>query len=100
MKKGQRRARRMALYLSSIGIPPVPSAGSYKQWAAVLQAQYNALEVRATKARATDWTAAPQGVGLHCDRSRISRTPSCSTARGGQLSTCRSPNQMQIQRGA
>ena len=45
MKKGQRRARRMALYLSSIGIPPVPSAGSYKQWAAVLQAQYNALEV-------------------------------------------------------
>ena len=45
MKKGQRRARRMALYLSSIGIPPVPSAGSYKQWTAVLQAQYNALEV-------------------------------------------------------
>jgi len=45
MKKGQRRARRMALYLSSIGIPPVPSAGSYKQWAAGLQAQYNALEV-------------------------------------------------------
>jgi hypothetical protein len=45
MKKGQRRARRMALYLSSIGIPPVPSADSYKQWAAVLQAQYNALEV-------------------------------------------------------
>jgi hypothetical protein len=36
MKKGQRRARRMALYLSSIGIPPVPSAGSYKQWAAVV----------------------------------------------------------------
>ena len=45
MKKDKRRARRLALYLSSIGIPPVSSAGSYKQWAAVLQAQYNALEV-------------------------------------------------------
>jgi hypothetical protein len=45
MKKGQRSVRRMSLYLSSIGIPPLPSAGSYKQWAAVLQAQYNALEV-------------------------------------------------------
>jgi hypothetical protein len=44
MKKGQRRARRMALYLSSIGVQLAPSAGSYKQWAAVLQAQYNALE--------------------------------------------------------
>jgi hypothetical protein len=45
MKKGKRRARRLALYLSSIGIPPVPSAGSYKQWAAGLQDRYNALEV-------------------------------------------------------
>jgi hypothetical protein len=45
MKKGQRRARRLALYLSSIGIPPVPLAGSYKQWAVGLQVQYNALEV-------------------------------------------------------
>jgi hypothetical protein len=41
----KRRARRLALYLCSVGIPPVPSAGSYKQWAAGLQAQYNALEV-------------------------------------------------------
>lgn len=45
MKKGQRMARRMALYLSSIGVPPAPSPGSYKQWAVVLQAQYKALEV-------------------------------------------------------
>jgi hypothetical protein len=45
MTKGKQRARRLALYLSSIGIPPVPSAGSYKQWAAGLQARYNALEV-------------------------------------------------------
>jgi hypothetical protein len=45
MTKGKRRARRLALYLRSIGIPPVPSAGSYKQWAAALQVQYNALEV-------------------------------------------------------
>ncbi len=37
MKKGQRSARRMALYLSSIGIPTVTSAGSYKQWATGLQ---------------------------------------------------------------
>jgi hypothetical protein len=54
MKKGQRMARRMALYLSSIGVPPAPSAGSYKQWAAVLQDQYNALEVgQRTLARQT-----------------------------------------------
>jgi hypothetical protein len=45
MTKGKRRARRLALYLSSIGIPTVPSANSYKQSAAALQAQYNALEV-------------------------------------------------------
>jgi hypothetical protein len=45
MTKGKRRARRLALYLSSIGIQPVPSAGGCKQWAAGLQAQYNALEV-------------------------------------------------------
>src|SRR5258705_7210153 len=51
----------------------------------------------ATKARATDRTAAPQGVGLHCNRSRISNKPSCSTAPDG-LDTCRPPNQ--IQRGA
>ena len=45
MKHGQRRARRLALYLSSIGISPVPSASSYEQWATDLQAQYNTLEV-------------------------------------------------------
>jgi hypothetical protein len=45
MKKGQRRALRLALYLSSIGISTVTSAASYKQWAAGLQAQYNALEI-------------------------------------------------------
>jgi hypothetical protein len=49
MKKGQRRARRLALYLSSIGISPVSSASSYKQWATDLQAQYNALEVAQRK---------------------------------------------------
>jgi hypothetical protein len=45
MTKGKRRASRLALYLSSIGIPPVLSASSYKQWATELQAQYEALEV-------------------------------------------------------
>jgi hypothetical protein len=45
MTKGKRRARRLALYLSSIGIQPVLSASSYKQWAADLQTQYNTLEV-------------------------------------------------------
>jgi hypothetical protein len=35
----------MALYPSNIGIQPVPSADSYKQWAAVLQVQYNTLEI-------------------------------------------------------
>jgi hypothetical protein len=45
MTKDKRRARRLALYLSSIGIPTVPPANSYKQSAAALQAQYNALEI-------------------------------------------------------
>ncbi len=45
MTKGKRRASRLALYLSSIGIRPVLSARSYKQLATDLQAQYEALEV-------------------------------------------------------
>jgi hypothetical protein len=49
MTKGKRRASRLALYLSSIGIPPVPLASSYKQWATDLEAQYNALEVEQRK---------------------------------------------------
>jgi hypothetical protein len=44
MTKGKRKARRLALYLSSIEISLVSSANSYKQWAADLQTQYNALE--------------------------------------------------------
>lgn len=38
-------ARRLALYLRSIGISPVPSVGSYKQWGAAVQIQYNAIGV-------------------------------------------------------
>jgi hypothetical protein len=54
MTKGKRKARRLALYLSSIEISLVPSANSYKQWAADLQAQYNALEAgQRTLARQT-----------------------------------------------
>ena len=49
MTKGKRRASRLALYLSSIGIPPVPLASGYKQWATDLEAQYNALEVEQRK---------------------------------------------------
>jgi len=45
MTKGKRRARRFALYLSSIGIQPVLSTTSYQQWAADLQTQYNTLKV-------------------------------------------------------
>ncbi len=45
MTKGKRKARRFALYLSSIGISPVLPCNSYKQWVIALQAQYNALEV-------------------------------------------------------
>ncbi len=45
MTKGKRKARRFALYLSSIGISPVLPCNSYKQWVVALQAQYNALEV-------------------------------------------------------
>jgi hypothetical protein len=45
MTKGKRKARRFALYLSSIGISPVLPRNSYKQWVVALQAQYNALEV-------------------------------------------------------
>ena len=44
MTKGKRLARRLALYLSSIDIPLALSARSYKQWAATLQAQYDALD--------------------------------------------------------
>lgn len=44
MTKAKRKAQRLALYLNSIGIPHVPSASSYRQWAAVLQTQYNALD--------------------------------------------------------
>jgi hypothetical protein len=42
--KGKRKAQRLALYLNSIGIPLVPSASSYRRWAAVLQTKYNALD--------------------------------------------------------
>jgi hypothetical protein len=42
--KGKRKAQRFALYLNSIGIQLVPFASSYRQWAAVLQTQYNALD--------------------------------------------------------
>ena len=44
MTKGKRKAQRLALYLTSIGIPLVPFASSYRQWSAVLEAQYNALD--------------------------------------------------------
>jgi len=54
--KGKRRASRLALYLSSIGIRPVLSARSYKQLATDLQAQYEALEVGQRKTRAEDRT--------------------------------------------
>ena len=49
MTKSKRKAQRLALYLSSIGMTPIPSASSYKQWATDLQAQYNALEVEQRK---------------------------------------------------
>jgi hypothetical protein len=45
MTPGKQVARRLALYLISIGVPPVPSASSYKRWGAALQIQYNALGV-------------------------------------------------------
>jgi hypothetical protein len=44
LTKGKRKAQRLALYLNSIGIPLVPFASSYTQWAAALQTQYNALD--------------------------------------------------------
>jgi len=49
MTKGKRRARRLALYLGSIGISLVPPTSSYKQWAVDLQNQYNALGVEQRK---------------------------------------------------
>ena len=45
MTHGQEVARRLVLYLSGIGITPVPAASSYKCWCAALQIQYNALGV-------------------------------------------------------
>jgi hypothetical protein len=74
MKKGQRRARRLALYLSSIGIPPVLSAGSYKQWASGLQAQYNSLEAGRRKlARQTGRLLFRESAPLR-SQSRLSQT--------------------------
>src|ERR1035437_8781087 len=43
MTPGKLRARRFALYLTSIGISPVPHSGSFKLWAAALQSQYSKL---------------------------------------------------------
>jgi hypothetical protein len=45
MTPGKEVARRLALYLISIGLSPVPAASSYKRWGAALQIQYNTLGV-------------------------------------------------------
>jgi hypothetical protein len=45
MTKGKKQARRLALYLNSIGVPTLALVSSYAQWVAILETQYEALEM-------------------------------------------------------
>jgi hypothetical protein len=45
MTKEKKLARRLALYLNSIGVPTQALVSSYAQWAAILKTQYDALEI-------------------------------------------------------
>jgi hypothetical protein len=85
--RGKRLARRLALYLSSVGIPVVASSTSYRQWAADLQTQYMALpEDQRRLARATGRKLITESASLRAAAATL-ESPLCLQVQAGKPST-------------
>jgi hypothetical protein len=84
--RGKRLARRLALYLTSIGIPAATSSTSYRLWAATLQAQYMALpEDQRTLARARGWKLITESASLRAAAATLV-SPLCLQVQAGKPS--------------